>query len=114
MAAAAHDPAATATAPRVKLVPLLTQKVRTWFTLAELSFQTAYVVDSRMKFNLVLAALSEETLDCVKALVEMPEVYEPDVWAQASRILHILKCTEGDIRISILPLRASVKISKYL
>ena len=26
-----------------------------------------------MKFNLVLAALSEETLDCVKALVQMPE-----------------------------------------
>ena len=52
----------------VKLVPLLTQKVRTWFTLAELSFQTAYVVDSRMKFNLVLAALSEEALDLVKAL----------------------------------------------
>ena len=46
-----------------------------------------------MKFNLVLAALSEEALDCFKALVEMPkqladpyqairlrliEVYEPD------------------------------------
>ena len=58
---------------RVKLVPLWTQKVRTWFTLAEWSFQTAYVVDSRMKLNLVLAALSEETLDCVKALVQMPE-----------------------------------------
>ena len=57
-----------------------------------------------MKFNLVLAALSEEALDCFKALVEMPkqladpyqairlrliEVYEPDVWAQASRILHM-------------------------
>ena len=74
---------------RVKLVPLWTQKVRTWFTLAESIFHTAYMVDSRMKFNLVLAALSEETLDCVKALVEMPEVYEPDVWAQASRILHM-------------------------
>ena len=44
-----------------------------WFTLAESSFQTAYMVDSRMKFNLVLAALSEETLDHVKALMEMSE-----------------------------------------
>ena len=58
---------------RVKLVPLWTQKVRMWFTLAESSFQTAYMVDSRMKFNLVLAALSEETLDHVKALMEMSE-----------------------------------------
>ena len=85
---------------RVKLGPLWTQKVRTWFTLAESSFHTAYMVDSRMKFNLVLAALSEETLDCVKALVEMPEVYEPDVWAQASRILHMWEL--GDMQPTLL------------
>ena len=60
----------------VKLVPLWTQKVRMRFTLAESSFQTAYMVDSRMKFNLVLAALSEEALDCFKALVEMTGVVQ--------------------------------------
>ena len=65
-----------------------------------------------MKFNLVLAALSEETLDRVKALVEMLEqladpyqalrhrlidVYEPDVRAQASRILHMREL--GDMQL---------------
>ena len=71
MAAAACDPAATA--PQGETCAIVDTEVRTWFLLAESSFQTAYVVDSRMKFNLVLAALSEETLDCVKALVQMPE-----------------------------------------
>ena len=54
-----------------------------------------------MKFNLVLPALSEETLDHVKAIVEMPEqlerhykclrerlreVFEPDDWECSARL----------------------------
>ena len=100
---------------RVRLVPLWTQKAKMWFSLAESSFETNYVTDSRAKFNLVLAALSEETLDRVKALVEMPEqladpygalklriveIYEPDVWQTTAQLLHMREL--GDMQPSQL------------
>lgn len=101
-----HVPAAGPPQPqphRVKLGPFWPNKARTWFTLAESTFQQYYVVESRMRFNLVLPSLSEEMLDRVRAVVDYPdqladpyaalrgrllEVFEPDIWENYSRILH--------------------------
>lgn len=88
---------------RVKLGPFWPSKPRTWFTLAESTFQQFYVEDSRMRFNLVLPALSEDMLDRVRAVVDNPEmladpyaalrarlieVYQPDVWESYAKLLH--------------------------
>ena len=68
-----------------------------------------------MKFNLVLPALSEETLDRVKAIVERPEhlegpyeclrehlqeVYEPDDLECTARLCHMREL--GDMKPSQL------------
>lgn len=109
------NPTPCAQPHRVRLVPLWTQKVKMWFSLAESSFDSNYISDSRMRFNLVLAALSEDTLDRVKALVELPdqladpyqalkarliEIYEPDVWESAARLLYMREL--GDLQPSQL------------
>ena len=100
---------------RANLKPLWTHNVRTWFSLAEATFEQCNVSDSRMKFNLVLTALSEDTLERVKAIVNMPEqqanpylalrarlfeIYEPDEWESAARLLHMREL--GDMKPSQL------------
>lgn len=86
---------------RVKLNSLWTGKVKTWFTLAESTFAQYYVTDSLMRFNLVLPALSEDTLDRVRGIVDKPglladpygslkarllEIYQADKWENAARL----------------------------
>lgn len=100
---------------RVSLKPIWTTKIRTWFTLAEAMFVQYNITDSKMKFFLVLPALSEETLDRVKAVVDMPdqhadpygalktrlcEIFQPDVWASVSQLTHMREL--GDLKPSQL------------
>ena len=111
-----QQPAAPVPQPhRVNLKPLWTNNVKTWFSLAEATFQQYNIVDSRMKFNLVLPALDNDTLGRTKAVVDNPErlqapyealkarlaeIYEPDVWENASRLLHMREL--GDLKPSQL------------
>ena len=100
---------------KVHLKPLWTGKVRMWFSLAEATFDQYNITSDRMKFNLVLPALSEDTLDRVKGIVEVPErlerpyerlrerlqeVYEPDDWECAARLRHMREL--GDMKPSQL------------
>jgi hypothetical protein len=100
---------------RVSLKPLWTHNTRTWFSLAEATFDQYHIATSRMRFNLVLPALSEDTLERVKAIVNMPEqqadpyvalrtrlfeIYEPDEWECAARLLHMREL--GDMKPSQL------------
>ena len=100
---------------RANLKPLWTHNIRTWFSLAEATLEQCNINNSRMKFNLVLPALSEDTLERVKAIVNMPEqqadpymalrarlfeIYEPDEWECAARLLHMREL--GDMKPSQL------------
>jgi len=72
-------------------------------------------VDDRQRFNLVLPYLSEDALDGVSALVELPhlvqfpylalrerllQMYQPDPWEQAGRLLSFREL--GDLKPSQL------------
>jgi len=100
---------------KVKLTNFWTHQPQVWFSHAEALFGTYNVEDERMKFNLVLPTLSEDTLVRVAAIVNAPhlladpytalrarllEVYMPDVWEQTSRLLHFREL--GDLRPSQL------------
>ena len=100
---------------KVRLPPFWSHNPRVWFTQAESAFNTCHVREERMMFDLVVACLGEETLMQVQSVVEVPEqlarpyhvlktrlleVYQPDVWEQASRILHFREL--GDMKPSQL------------
>jgi len=87
---------------KVKLPPMWTVQIRTWFQLVESQFGTYAVVDPRQRFDLVVAALSDEARMHSRAVVENPfafqdpylalrarllEVYQPSVWQQAAEFL---------------------------
>jgi len=87
---------------KVKLAPIWTNQIRSWFALAESQFGTYAVADPRQCFNLVVAALNDDARLHAKAVIENPavyqdpyvalrnrllEVYEPSVWQQAAEFL---------------------------
>jgi len=76
---------------RVKLPPLHVSRPRTWFTLAESSFEQQHVVDSRSKFNLVVLALNDDQIRRVAAITEHPELYEDPYLAIKERLLEIFQ-----------------------
>ena len=88
---------------RADLTAFWTHNPRVWFTQAESAFNTCFVVDKRMKFDLVVKQLAEATLEHVQSIVEAPEllerpyqaikqrlleVYQLDTWELVSRVLH--------------------------
>ena len=88
---------------RVHLTAFWTHNPRVWFTQAESAFNTCFVVQERMKFDLVVKHLAEATLEHVQSIVEAPEllprpyhalkqrlleVYQLDTWEQVYRVLH--------------------------
>jgi len=100
---------------KVKLPNFWPHKPRAWFTHAEAAFDTFHVVNDRQKFNLVLPYLSEDALDGVSALVELPhlvqfpycalkerllQMYQPDPWEQAGHLLSFREL--GDLKPSQL------------
>jgi len=100
---------------KVKLPPLWTTqaKTRSWFQLAESQFDIYAVENPRLRFDLVLAALSDEARLHAKAIVDAPglfrdpylalrmrilEVYQPSVWQMAAEFLQGKEL--GDMRLS--------------
>jgi len=74
---------------KVKLPTFWSHKPRAWFTHAEAAFDTYYVTDSRQCFNLILPCLSEDALDGVSALVELPHMVQHPYLALKDRLLEI-------------------------
>jgi len=87
---------------KIKLADFWTHQPQVWFSHAEAFFDTYRVVEERMKFNLVLPTLSQDTLIRVATIVNAPhllaepyttlralllQVYMPDVWEQTSHLL---------------------------
>jgi len=88
---------------RVRLPNFWTKDAVAWFALADSSFETCYVVASRMKFNLALAALSDDTLEQVRSILHavntlqdpyadlrarLIELYTPNDLELVFRLLH--------------------------
>jgi len=100
---------------KVKLPPLWTTQAQTrsWFQLAESQFDIYAVENPRLRFDLVLAAMSDEARLHAKAIVDAPglfrdpylalrtrilEVYQPSVWQMAAEFLQGKEL--GDMRPS--------------
>jgi len=88
---------------RVRLPGFWTKDAVAWFALADSTFETCYVVASRMKFNLVLAALADDTLEQVRSVLHavntladpygvlrdrLVELYTPNDLELIFRLLH--------------------------
>ena len=54
---------------KVKLQPFWTKDTRSWFTLAESTFNRSGVADPRLRFDLVLPALLEEVTEQVSGVL---------------------------------------------
>jgi len=68
-----QQPAPPAAQPhKVKLTAFWTHNPAVWFSHAEALFQTYYVVEERMRFNLVLPTLSAENILRMAAIVNTP------------------------------------------
>lgn len=50
-------------AAKIKLAPLWQKKVQDWFVLTESTFHRHQILDSRLRFDLVLPALADDTLE---------------------------------------------------
>jgi len=73
----------------VKLPPLWTTQARSWFQLAESQFAIYAVDDPRLRFNITLAALSDEARLHAKAIVEAPGAYRDPYGALRARIMEV-------------------------
>ena len=58
--------------PKVKLPPFWTKDTRSWFTLAESTFNRSHVADTRLRFDLVLPALPEQVLTTTAPPADTP------------------------------------------
>jgi len=74
---------------KVRLPPLHTSRPRTWFTVAESSFNQQHVTNPRMKFDLVVLALNDEQVRRVGAITENPDQYQDPYLALKTRLLEI-------------------------
>ena len=54
---------------KVKLPPFWTRDSRSWFMLAESTFKSSGVADTRLRFDLVLPALPEEVIEQVRGIL---------------------------------------------
>ena len=99
----------------MKLPPFWTKDARSWFTLAESTFNRCGVADPWLRFDLVLPALPEEVIEQIRgilhavrtqhaaqekgcqgrqepgeAVLQPPEVWRPDVEVCGSPHLHVV------------------------
>jgi len=89
---------------KVKIPPIWTTSIRSWFQLAESQFGTFAVEHPRQQFDLVVAALNDDARLHAKAVVENAQafqnpyvalrerlmaVYQPSVWQEAAQLLQM-------------------------
>ena len=85
--AAAHQHVAL---PNVKLPPFWPKDPNSWFTLAESTFSRHNVVDSRLRFDLVLPALPEEVIEQVRGVLRVVNTLDRPYVALKARLLQLL------------------------
>ena len=76
---------------KVKLSPMgpWVKDTRTWFTLAESTFNRHGVTDARLRFDLVLPALPEEVIDQVRGVLHAVDHIPDPYYALKTRLLQI-------------------------
>ena len=67
-------------AAQIKFPALWTKDVRSWFTLLESTFNRYGIVDSRLRFDLVLPALPEEAIEQIRSLLHSWTSWTSPTW----------------------------------
>jgi len=82
---------------KVRLAPIWVKKVEDWFVLAESTFNRNGVTDSRLKFDLVLPALSDEILDQLGGVLRSASVVRDPYLSLKNRLLEMFQPAKLDL-----------------
>ena len=74
---------------KVKLPPFWTKETRSWFTLAESTFNRSEVTDTWLRFDLVLPALPEEVIEQVRSILHAVDDIADPYRALKVKLLHL-------------------------
>jgi len=74
---------------KVKLPTIWTTQIRSWFQTAESQFGTYAVNHPRQRFDLLVAALTDEARMHAKAVVENPDAFQDPYLALRGRLLEV-------------------------
>ena len=83
--------------PKVELPPFWIRDPKTWFTLTESKFQLYDVTNSRLMFNFVLPALSEDTLEQVRDILHAVDTAADPYKELKDRLLELY--TPGPVQL---------------
>jgi len=82
---------------KVKLALLWPKKTGAWFTLAESTFNMNSIVTSRLKFYLILPALSDDALDQIDGVLQAADQLRDPYTALKTRLLEIYTPAKLDL-----------------
>jgi len=90
---------------QIKLTPFWTKDVASWFTLTESTFNRYRLENSRLRFDIVLQALPEDTIERVRAVLRAAPTAADPYQALKARLLDIYTPSPLDLvhRIMFAP-----------
>ena len=88
--------------PKVKLPPFWPKDPASWFTLAESIFNRHNVVDSRLRFDLVLPALPEEAIEQIRGVLRTVDHLDRPYVDLKARLLRLLTPKPADMCLKLI------------
>ena len=80
----------------MKLPPFWAKDPLSWFTLVESTFNRHDVVDSRLRFDLILPALSEEVIEQIRGVLHAVEHLDHPYMDLKARLLRLFTPKPAD------------------
>ena len=81
--------------PKVKLLPFWAKDPLSWFKQVESTFKRHEVVDSRLRFDLVLPALPEEVIEQIRGMLHAVDHMDCPYVDLKARLLHARQRQRG-------------------
>ena len=88
--------------PKVKLPPFWPKDPTSWFTLAESTFNSYGVVDSRLRFDLTLPALPEVVIEQIHGVLRAVNHLDRLYLALKARLLDLLTLKLADTCLKLI------------
>ena len=88
--------------PKVKLPPFWPKDPASWFTLAESTFNRHNVVNSRLRFDLVLPALPEDVIEQIRQVLRTVDHLDRPYVDLKARLLRLLTPKRADMCLKLI------------
>ena len=88
--------------PKVKLPPFWAKDHLSWFTLVESTFNRHDMVDSRLRFDLVLPALPEEVIEHIRGVLRAVEHLDRPYVDLKARLLQLFTPKPADTCLKLI------------